>query len=573
MLRTRRALLRWSAIVPVALVLGACASPPSVASPVSSPPPSAPKSPASTPAPSAPVQTPTLAATRVPEATRTPVAPIVSPTAGGMLRWLLVDEPVSLNPATATTAAQPTAWSLALFRGLTRLDPSRLFQPLPDLATSWQASPDGLTYTFTLRDGVKWHDGSPFTADDVKFTLDLIRDPANGTRAATDFNRVQGVDVVDPATVRVRLSQPLPSLPTKLAIGVVPKHLLDGQDLRSGTFAHQPVGTGPFKLVEWRPGDSLTLDANADFYSGRPTIDRITFLFGSDPAAQLQRLQNGDADGATLPPAQARQIAGSATLELLVFKTASIHAIGFNARLPLFADPRARQAIQRGIDRAGIAQTIYGGLAMPASGPFVGTPFDAPRVNQGTDDPTATSKLMTALGWKRNASGIWEKAGAPFAFDLSSHGMAGEAQAVVDSLNHAGFAVTLAPANASGTPSNAAPSDTWLETFGSPVDPDSVYATFSSRATVDKGGFNLGGYADAQVDAALESGRTAADDAGRHAAYLALQTRLVANPARAFIVSPNGTAVVSKTMRGAPREIVALGEGFFFWNVEKWARE
>lgn len=568
---SRRGLLRWSLTVPI-LAVAACAN----STPIASPGPTSLPSPvdsgttAAAPTAAAPAPTPPPPS-RIPEATRTPVAPIVTPTSGGVLRWLVTEEPAHLNPAIATSAANPSPWSLALFRGLTRLDPGRLYQPLPDLAASWQVSSDLLSYTFKLRNGITWHDGTPLTADDVKFTLDLIRDPKNRARAATDFNRVAAVDVVDPTTVRVQLTQPLPSLPVKLAVGIVPKHLLDGQDPRSSAFTRQPVGTGPFKFGEWRPRVSLSLEANPGFVGGRPGLDRIVFLFEPDPATQLQRLQGGEAAGASLPPKQARDLIGSTSLQTVIFTTAAVHAVGFNPRNPLFADPKSRLAVQRAIDRGQIAQNLYGGLASPVFGPFKDTPYDVSQPNQWTDDPAVTPRLMNESGWKKNASGFWEKAGKPFAFNLTAPEFAEEAQAVTDLLKKAGFSVSAVPSAAPIDTTNVDRVDTWLESFGSPVDPDGVYPYFSSKATIEKGGLNYGAYQDAQVDAALERGRTASDDAGRRAAYADCQNRLAANPACAYTVSPRGTAVIAKAMRGVPREVVALGEGFFFWNVEKWA--
>jgi peptide/nickel transport system substrate-binding protein len=182
-------------------------------------------------------------------------------------------EPNSLNPALSSESPRVAR---QIFLGLVAPDP-KTGAPLPDLAEGWDQAPDGLTYTFHIRANVKWSDGQPFTADDAKFTYDLIRDPKNASPFRSNFDQVTSVDVVDPLTLRVTLkAASCPFLANAMTQGIVPKHALaDSPDLTKDDFNINPTAaTGPLMFKERQKGDHITLVANPNFWRGRISFDQ-----------------------------------------------------------------------------------------------------------------------------------------------------------------------------------------------------------------------------------------------------------------------------------------------------------
>ena len=163
--------------------------------------------------------------------------------------------------------------NLLLFNGLTAHDGND--QIVPGLAETWDYDEQTYTYTFHLREGVKWHDGEPFTADDVKFTIEAIMDPENGSENAPNYEDVEEITVIDAQTVAFRLTEPNVAFLEYMTMGILPQHLLAGQDMQESDFFRSPVGTGPYKLESWDAGQSIVLVKNEDYYLGAPKIDRV----------------------------------------------------------------------------------------------------------------------------------------------------------------------------------------------------------------------------------------------------------------------------------------------------------
>ncbi|MDX1253617.1 MAG: hypothetical protein IDH49_15465 [Gammaproteobacteria bacterium] len=157
-------------------------------------------------------------------------------------------EPEWLNPVAGHQHADS---DMALFRGLFKVNAKN--ELVPDMASSWEVSPDGKVYTLRLRPNIKWHDGVAFSAEDVKFTITAIQDPKNHSGMSKAVKEIKAVEVVDPLTVRITLDQPLAPLLSRLKMGIIPKHALQGKDFNTDPFNYtQPVGTGPFKFRVFR---------------------------------------------------------------------------------------------------------------------------------------------------------------------------------------------------------------------------------------------------------------------------------------------------------------------------------
>lgn len=285
---------------------------------------------------------------------------------GGTLAIAVDGDAGSLDPTVDDTYAA-TLIDNQIFDTLVRVDKDGNY--VPWLAESWE-QPEPTTYLFKLRDRVKFHDGTPFNAEAVKFNIDDIRRPDSGSTWQADFASVQSVEVVDPLTVEIRLKHPyqplLSTLTEKPGMMRSPTAVKDLGD----EFASQPVGTGPFKFVEWIKNDHVTLDRNPDYWQeGKPYLDTVTFRPIVDPAAKINDLISGRVDTVDyVPPEQIDRVKNSSGLALeegpAPYNTVVFLAMRAD-QLPM-DDPNVRQAINLAIDRNSIVESVVFGAGVPS---------------------------------------------------------------------------------------------------------------------------------------------------------------------------------------------------------------
>ena len=178
--------------------------------------------------------------------------------------------------------------NILLFNGLTAHDGGN--QVIPCLAKTWEFDKEACAYTFHLEENVKWHDGEPFTASDVKFTIEAIMDPENGSENAPNFEDVEEITVVDGHTVTFRLSAPNVAFLDYMAMAVLPRHLLEGENMQESDFFRAPVGTGPYKLESWDEGQAITLVKNEEYFQGPANIEKIIFKIVPDDNAKAGQM-------------------------------------------------------------------------------------------------------------------------------------------------------------------------------------------------------------------------------------------------------------------------------------------
>jgi peptide/nickel transport system substrate-binding protein len=349
-------------------------------------------------------------------------------------------EATQLNPVVATDGFSYIAeWPL--FDSLVELDQGLNVRPL--LAESWEVSKDGLTYTFKLRKGVKWHDGAPFTARDVAFTFYAVLNPKVTTPHRAYFDALAGfpeltnkdapkrpedlavkpIEVVDDHSVRFRLRYPSGSFLAVLTnprAGIIPEHLLKTADLNTTEFNRKPVGTGPFKFVEWRRGERLVMEANPQYHGGRPALDRLIFRIIPDSVVLLQELRAGGVDFIENPPlnevARLKQTAG---LKVLVADNTSYNYFGWRQDLEPFNDVRVRRALNHAVDVPTLVKEALQGYATIATGQFppASWAFD-PAVKPYAYDPNRAKALLGEAGFRPGADGVLERNGKRFSFTI-----------------------------------------------------------------------------------------------------------------------------------------------------------
>ena len=233
---------------------------------------------------------------------------------------------------------------------------------VPRLAESWELDKDTNTYTFHLRQDVTWHDGEKFTAEDVKFTIEAIQDPKNESENASNYEDVEKITVVDDHTVKFQLSAPNYAFLDYMTMAILPKHLLEGKDLQTDDYFRHPIGTGPYKFVEWVSGDHTTLTANEDYWGTKPTIKNIVIQVVADTNTQILGLQNGDYDVVRSPSIDVcTRLDGNADVAWDSTLSTGRISLYLNDWTGACKDINFRKAVQAGIDKQMINDGVYAG--------------------------------------------------------------------------------------------------------------------------------------------------------------------------------------------------------------------
>lgn len=307
-------------------------------------------------------------------------------------------EPPSLDPTTGGAAAAIRSVTYDnIFEGLTRIDRDGAVKPL--LAKSWDISDDGLVYTFHLQEGVTFHDGHPFTAADVKYSLDTARGPDSVNAQKQLFAKIASVDVVDDMTVKVTLSGPQGDFLYNLGWG----DAVIVSERNAKTNGTDPIGTGPYKFVEWVKGDHVTLAANPDYWGNKPEIQTAVIKFISDPTAALASVLSGDVDyyGGFPAPETLGQIKADPRFQVIVGTTNGETVLAMNdGKVPL-DNVKVRAAIAHALDRKAIIDGAQYGYGTPIGSFF--PPSDPAYVDLtaiSNYDPELSKKLLAEAGVK-----------------------------------------------------------------------------------------------------------------------------------------------------------------------------
>jgi peptide/nickel transport system substrate-binding protein len=333
-------------------------------------------------------------------------------TNGGSAVFVLSAEPPVLTTI-AHTAFNSVYVSAKVTEGLLTYDFD--LTPKPLLATEWTISPDGLTYTFKLREGVKWHDGQPFTSADVAYSIQTIKEVH--PRGRNTFLNLLEVQAPDPHTAVLKLSKPAPYLITALAAAetpIVPRHLYEGSKPDENPVNLAPIGTGPFKFKEWVRGSHIIYERNAEYWDQpRPYLDQLVVRFIADPAARAAALETGEVDLAPGVPIPYSDLARFETLPNIGFETRGyqyangISRVEFNLDRPIFQDRRVREAFAHVIDRNVIVNTVQYGYGKPIAGPINPnlTKWYVPDLKTYAIDTAKAEALLDEAGHPRGADG------------------------------------------------------------------------------------------------------------------------------------------------------------------------
>jgi len=465
-----------------------------------------------------------------------------SPADPGTLVVGLEANPTNLDPRLATGAAAVRILPL-LFNSLLHLDPAGL--PVPELARSWEM-PSPTSYVFRLRRGVRFHDGRELTSADVRYTYDWMRDPRNSSPNQGALAVVEAVETPDPETVRFVLREPFASFPQNLTLGIVPAHLGDTEE-----FAEAPVGSGPFRWEEWRPGERLVVRAFDGSWEGRPRLDRVVFRIVANETTRLLEARRGRIDllWNNIPPYAVSFLREARELAVTTRPGITYQYLGFNLRDDILRDPRVRRAIAHAVDRDRIVRALYLGLARPAAtllapenwahaGDVATFPHDPALARRLLDDsgfPVRPDGTRFSLSYKTSTDRQGIEMADLVAEDLAAVGIRVERR----SFEWGTFYGDIKAGNFQLY------SLRWVGI----TDPDQLHYIFHSTS-VPPAGANRGHYANPEVDRLLESSRRESDPAARRDGLVAAQRLIAADCVYVSLWYPDDIYSVARRFEG-----------------------
>ncbi|KIY22947.1 MULTISPECIES: peptide-binding protein [Mesobacillus] len=348
------------------------------------------------------------------------------PQKGGDLIIGSTGSPTLFNSLYSTDTASSDIESF-IYDGLVTSDTE--FNPTFSMAEDIKASEDGLTYTAKLKKGIKWHDGEEFTADDVVFTFMIPKNPDYVGERGSNFESLEKVTKIDDYTVEFKLSKRDASFyPVTLSYFILPEHILKDvpvAELGEHEFnTKSPIGTGPFKFVEWKDGEYVKVEAFDDYFKGRPNLDSLTYKIVPDMDAMIAQIQAGDIDfAAGVPGTDIETVKSFPGVKVESGLALSYTYLGYNQKNDLFKDKKVRQALTHAIDREAIVNSVMNGDGKVADVPESPLSFayndDVPKF--GYDVEKAKS-LLAEAGWKdTDGDGILDKDGKKFSFTVKTN--------------------------------------------------------------------------------------------------------------------------------------------------------
>ena len=452
------------------------------------------------------------------------------------------------------------------------------------MAESWEFSPDCLELTWKLRRNIKWHDGHPFTADDVLFTYQAMINPKTPTAYKEDFLAVKSAEVIDPYTVRLRYARPLAKAVQSWSMWMLPKHLLenyvaDGK-LKESPENSRPVGTGPYRFQEWKSGEKVVLVSNNEYYEGRPYLGRIVYRVIPNQGTIFLELKAKGVDLASLTAIQyARQTEYPAfrkAFRKYRYPSSAYTYFGFNLKDPRFADRRVRQAFAHAIDKQELMEGVLMGLAREATGPIrPGSWAYTNKVTRYDYSPEKAKALLAEAGWKDNGDGVLrDKDGKAFSFTIRTNQGNEERKKVAEILQQRLAAIGVK------TEIQVIEWASFIKEFikkkrfeavvlgwGVGTDPDQYGVWHSSQMGPDQ--LNQISYANPEVDRLLEEGRASCHQQERIKYYHRFQEVLAEDQPLVFLYFRDALPVVSSRVQGIQPAPSGIFYNFIQWYVPK----
>ncbi|MGA1843129.1 MAG: peptide-binding protein [bacterium] len=508
-----------------------------------------------------------------------PVAPADStvPVYGDRIIVSSIGDAKRLLPLMASDSASAEIAGL-IHNGLVKYDKD--ITVVGDLAESWDISDDGLVIIFHLRHNVTWQDGAPFTAHDCLFTYQTMVNPNVATPYSQDFLRVKEARVLDDHTFRVTYGEPFAPALVSWGMGMIPRHLLEKEDLNTTEYNRHPIGTGPYALKEWVTGQRIVLEAYEGYFEGRPYIDQYVYRIIPDTATMFLELKAQGIDYMGLDPMQYTRQTETPFFEenfrRFRYPSFGYTYMGYNLKDPKFSDRRVRQALTYAIDREGIIKGVLLGLGQVCTGPFPPESWAYnPDVRRYPYDPEQSKKLLAEAGWEdHDGDGVLDKEGVGFAFTLitnqGNEQRAKCAQIIQQNLKEIGVEVKI----------NILEWQAFLHNFidqrkfeaiilgwALSRDPD-LYDIWHSSKTAPQE-FNFISYSNPEVDRLIIEGVRTFDIEDRKAIYHTIHAILAEEQPYTFLYVPDGLPIIHRRFHGIQKAPLGIWYNFIKWYVPK----
>lgn len=475
-----------------------------------------------------------------------------------------------LNPILATDSASGDINGL-VYNSLVKYDKN--IKLTGDLAQSWSVSQDGLTVTFKLRKGIRWHDGKPFTAEDVKFTYQKLVDPTVKTPYGSDFLLVKEVNILGPYTVQIKYKEPFAPALESWGMGIIPKHIFSKGDFNSNPANRNPIGTGPFRFREWKTDEKIVLDANPDYFEGKPCIARYIYRIIPDQAVQFLELRNESIDEMGLTPDQWKAYPEFFKhYNKFRYPSFAYSYLGFNLSNPMFREKTFRKAIAYAINKDDIINGVLLGMGKAATGPYPPQSWAFnPKIKDYEYNPQKSAELLKELGWQdSDRDGYLDKNGKRLEFTIMTNQgnkiRSLTAEIIQSQLKKACIKVNVRIIEWSAFIHQFIDKRNFeavILGWTLSRDPDQ-YSIWHSGQTKE-GQYNFVSYKNAELDRLLESGRRTFDQQKREKIYHRIHEILLDDLPYIFLYYPESLPVIHKRFRGP--EVAPLGIG---WNFYKW---
>lgn len=504
---------------------------------------------------------------------------------GGTVTVGLHQEPNLLwGPVTGLTVAQELANMLN--RPLVMIDEQLQYVPalLTEVPTleNGGISEDGLIYTFHLRDDVTWHDGTPFTSADVRFTYDTLMNPDVPVRGRVGWNQIASVDTPDEHTVIFNFETVDAAFLDRVAIvTILPRHILENvppaELVTHEWFRTNNPGLGPFKFVEWQPGNYILVERNPDYFvEGLPKLDQIVIKIITDANTLTNQLETGEVDMRfRMLNDQVEIVEQIPDVELISTNATSPWLIWVNNEHPALSDPAVRLALNYGFDRTGLTQTVLRGLVQPAYNliPPSSWAYSEEAVEAYAYDPERAQQLLEEAGWvDENGDGVREKDGEELNFDILN--IAGEPERVQilsfvqDQWRDIGVAVNIQNVDVATMWGDALPSGnydmgySYSGRLADPADLAQHYLCPDKSPTT-----NWGKYCNPELDEILLAAQATVDQAQRAELYAQALEMIGQDPAYVFIGWRTDHTPINQRVQG-----YRPAPGFIeMWNAEEWS--
>lgn len=482
------------------------------------------------------------------------------PQAGGTLISATIAEPSGLIPMIAGEAAA-SAIAANIFNSLLKYDKN--LEITGELAKSWQISADQRTITFHLKPDMKWADGAPLTSADALFTWQVVTDDKTRTPYGADYKLVLRAEAPDPLTFRVTYAEPYaPALESWAGLQILPKHLLEGQDINTTTFARNPIGSGYYQLESWRNGESISLVRNPTSTQGPARIERLISRVIPDTATQFLELLANNIDYMGLDPIQYARVFPSRpdlNRKIALYKELGNNYtyMGFNLKHKPFDDIRVRKAINYAVDKQELIDGVLLGLGEPVASPYKpGTRWANPELQPYPYDPEKARELLHSAGFEdRDNDGILDRNGKPFAFEvLTNNGNKQREMSAVliqRRLKEIGIDVSIRKMEwASFIERFIKTGDFDVVVLGwsLSLDPDQYSIWHSSQQA--PGQFNFIGYNNPTVDKLLEQGRLELNPDKRMKIYHEFAKILLEDSPIVYLYAGYGLPAIHKRIKG-----------------------